>query len=267
VTTAPRKSPALAGFLSAIFVGLGQFYVGKWASGLMFIVCVLATGVLGVLFAPTDSFDPNYDTQVAVTLFSVVAWIVLVIWSVVDAVYSARRFNAERLLASPVAPSRAPAGPIPPSVDAPVGEGAAAASRDRRAIPPAALVLGVLVVALGASVVLLLASGGDDAPRTIVTETAPAPVTSTIPSAEAPAAISEAERRAFFDGALDELVRQGIPPVLRECALEFLARLSAEDIAAAIDDASIYQELSHEAGVRCAEEHPEAAARWFADQR
>jgi len=54
----PYKSPALAGFFSAVIPGSGKMYVGEWGDG---ITALLVTGLLA--FLAYDNFKANHNTR------------------------------------------------------------------------------------------------------------------------------------------------------------------------------------------------------------
>jgi tetratricopeptide (TPR) repeat protein len=63
----PRKSPFLAGLLSAVVPGLGQFYEGRWGDG---IQALLITGVFGAATAASlyAEYHNNYSDYVVPSL-------------------------------------------------------------------------------------------------------------------------------------------------------------------------------------------------------
>ena len=89
------RSPVVAALLSALVPGLGQFYNRQWGKGGGFLVAVLSlTVVLNKLTdhaqleratadAPLGSFGP--------LLTALLLLLALVIWSIVDAVRTAKR--------------------------------------------------------------------------------------------------------------------------------------------------------------------------------
>lgn len=92
----PSKNPTAAGILSAIVPGLGQLYCRQWAKGAGFLVSAIAIdGLFGVttgvvellrsLGAPVP-FGSPWRLLLGSLLFLVVA-----IWSIVDAVQTAQK--------------------------------------------------------------------------------------------------------------------------------------------------------------------------------
>jgi|GEM_PF-564677 len=76
-TAIELKNPALAAFLAWLVPGLGHFYQGRWAKGLLFSVSILGTFFLGlflgsnaevgpgrVVYVSRDPFRPHYLCQV-----------------------------------------------------------------------------------------------------------------------------------------------------------------------------------------------------------
>lgn len=94
--TQRASNPAVAGLLSALFPGLGQFYNRQWGKGAGFLLGLLV--LAGVLIG---SVDPQALQKAAdagtppenIGLLFLLATLTLVVavWSIVDAVRSARR--------------------------------------------------------------------------------------------------------------------------------------------------------------------------------
>jgi len=90
------KNPILAGVLSAVVPGLGQFYCRQWGKGAGFLVGTLL--LFGLL---TASVDPAKLEQAAETgvlmenmgqfLLIAVLLLALAIWSILDAIRSAKK--------------------------------------------------------------------------------------------------------------------------------------------------------------------------------
>ncbi|RME47736.1 MAG: outer membrane protein assembly factor BamD, partial [Deltaproteobacteria bacterium] len=82
----PRKSPPLAGFLSALLPGAGQFYTGRYANG------ASALFVNGLFFAGTyEAFDHGLPTLGGVLTLFTLGWYTGNIFSAVN---GAHHFNA-----------------------------------------------------------------------------------------------------------------------------------------------------------------------------
>ena len=89
-------NPAVAGLLSAVFPGLGQFYNRQWGKGAGFFL-----GLLVLVVALFSSVDPEQLHQSATSgtppenigQLALLALLVLavVVWSIVDAIRSAKR--------------------------------------------------------------------------------------------------------------------------------------------------------------------------------
>ena len=87
------KSPAIAGVLSGVMPGLGQFYCRQWAKGAGFLISMVvadaATGMTSTVLNVLESRQPPQN----MTMFLIGSLLVLVIaaWSVIDAVRTARK--------------------------------------------------------------------------------------------------------------------------------------------------------------------------------
>jgi hypothetical protein len=99
VATSSTKNPVVAGFLSGVVPGLGQFYCRRWRKGLAFLIgATVLDGILGVsagfidLFTAILSGGPPQDPLV-VTLKSL-PLVAIAGWSVVDAVKTTREGSA-----------------------------------------------------------------------------------------------------------------------------------------------------------------------------
>ncbi len=90
--TGHPKNPTLAGVLSGVMPGLGQFYCRQWGKGAGFLVGMLVadagTGMTRTVLDVLQSGQLPQD----LTLFLIGALVVLAIaaWSVIDAVRTAR---------------------------------------------------------------------------------------------------------------------------------------------------------------------------------
>ena len=83
----PAKSPALAGVLSFLIPGVGQFYNGHVGAGIGFLVGYMVLG--GLSFSTVDG-------MLYLNLIPFAGALALDIWSIVHAVKGAKRVNAER---------------------------------------------------------------------------------------------------------------------------------------------------------------------------
>ncbi len=90
--TGHPKNPTLAGVLSGVMPGLGQFYCRQWGKGAGFLVGMLmADAGTGMTHTVLDVLQSGQLPQ-DLTLFLIGALVVLAIaaWSVIDAVRTAR---------------------------------------------------------------------------------------------------------------------------------------------------------------------------------
>jgi len=90
--TGHPKNPTLAGVLSGVMPGLGQFYCRQWGRGAGFLVGMLvADAGTGVTHTVLDVLQSGQLPQ-DLTMFLIGALVVLAIaaWSVIDAVRTAR---------------------------------------------------------------------------------------------------------------------------------------------------------------------------------
>jgi len=85
------RSPMLAVFLSGIFPGLGQLYNRDWRKAVLFSVGGLLSGFgpLSPLSIDIDPGDPA--TGLLQVLLESLPFMVVALWSVIDAYRSARR--------------------------------------------------------------------------------------------------------------------------------------------------------------------------------
>jgi len=94
--TVTRKNSTLAGILSGIMPGLGQFYCRQWKKGAAFLVGGLAldavlgvsTGFLQLLQAGLTGLAPDEAKSI---LLRSLPFLGLAVWSVWDAVRTAKR--------------------------------------------------------------------------------------------------------------------------------------------------------------------------------
>ncbi len=91
-----RKNPTLAGILSGVMPGLGQFYCRQWKKGAAFLIGALimdaalgvSAGFLGLLQAGPGGLALDQAMSILVRALPFLA---LAVWSVVDAVRTAKR--------------------------------------------------------------------------------------------------------------------------------------------------------------------------------
>jgi len=86
-----QRRPLLAAFLSGIFPGLGQLYNGERLKALLFVVGGLVTGFgpLNPLNVEIDADDPAAGLRTL--LLAGLPFLLLALWSVVDAYRAAKR--------------------------------------------------------------------------------------------------------------------------------------------------------------------------------
>lgn len=95
----PRKNPTVAGILSGLMPGLGQFYCGRWKKGFAFLIgALILDAVLGVsagFFTLLQAGPGRYtlDTVMSV-LLPAIPFLGFALWSVLDAVRDAKRSQA-----------------------------------------------------------------------------------------------------------------------------------------------------------------------------
>lgn len=90
------KNPILAGVLSAILPGLGQFYCRRWGKGAAFLVGAIAVdGIFGVssgMLELVQSFgSPVPSDAMWKFLLGSLLFLAVAIWSILDAVRTARK--------------------------------------------------------------------------------------------------------------------------------------------------------------------------------
>src|ERR1700687_184773 len=88
---AKPRSPMLAVFLSGLFPGLGQVYNRDWRKAVLFSVAGVLSGFgpLSPLSSDIDPVDPG--TGLMKVLLESLPFMVVALWSVIDAYRSARR--------------------------------------------------------------------------------------------------------------------------------------------------------------------------------
>ena len=94
--TAHPKNPTVAGILSGVMPGLGQLYCRQWGKGAGFLVGALAIdGGLGVSSGTLDLFislgSPIPSDAMGKLLLGLVLFLAVAVWSIADAVRSAKR--------------------------------------------------------------------------------------------------------------------------------------------------------------------------------
>ena len=102
----PRKDPFIAGILSWFMMGVGQIYVREYWKGSLFIAASFTNKILLVLLinhintrygSSDESVNVNWSSFDAVTKVLIIGYLAeslgLRIFSVVDAVHSAQRYN------------------------------------------------------------------------------------------------------------------------------------------------------------------------------
>jgi TM2 domain-containing membrane protein YozV len=95
MSTEHRRSPALAGLLSALVPGLGQVYNRQWGKGVAFLAGVVALMLELSHLADQAQLDraaagaPLENTGLIIGLL--LLFLALVIWSIADAARTARR--------------------------------------------------------------------------------------------------------------------------------------------------------------------------------
>jgi hypothetical protein len=91
--TGCSKNPTLAGVLSGMMPGLGQFYCRQWGKGAGFLVGMLvADAGTGVTHTVLDVLQSGHLPQ-DLTMFLVGSLLVLAIavWSIIDAIRTAKK--------------------------------------------------------------------------------------------------------------------------------------------------------------------------------
>jgi len=92
-TEGASKNPWIAGILSGILPGLGQFYNRQWLKGVGFLLGTLVVdGVLGVTAGMIKFFQSGAPPEnTGQFLFGSLIILALVIWSITDAARTAQR--------------------------------------------------------------------------------------------------------------------------------------------------------------------------------
>lgn len=90
------KNPTIAGVLSGVMPGLGQFYCREWGKGAGFLVGAIAIdggfGVSSGMLELLQSFGaPVPSDMLGKLLIGSLLFLAIAIWSIVDAVRTAKR--------------------------------------------------------------------------------------------------------------------------------------------------------------------------------
>ena len=94
--TPTRRRPVVAVILAGLFQGLGQLYNREWLKALLFFAAGAVTA-----FGPLSPMDvdidlDNLEAGLQKVLLATLPFLVVALWSVVDAYRAAKRFNRER---------------------------------------------------------------------------------------------------------------------------------------------------------------------------
>lgn len=97
MTNGGQKNPTLAGVLSGVVPGLGQFYCRQWGKGAGFLAGAIAIdGGFGVSSGTLDllqSFGtPVPSDALGTLLLGMGLFLAVAVWSIIDAVRTARKF-------------------------------------------------------------------------------------------------------------------------------------------------------------------------------
>ena len=92
-TEGASKNPWIAGILSGVLPGLGQFYNRQWLKGVGFLLgTLIVDGVLGVTAGMIKFFQSGAPPEnTGQFLFGSLIVLALVIWSITDAARTAQR--------------------------------------------------------------------------------------------------------------------------------------------------------------------------------
>ena len=92
-TEGASKNPWIAGILSGVLPGLGQFYNRQWLKGVGFLLgTLILDGVLGVTAGMIKFFQSGAPPEnTGQFLFGSLIVLVIVIWSITDAARTAKR--------------------------------------------------------------------------------------------------------------------------------------------------------------------------------
>jgi hypothetical protein len=101
----PHKNPVVAGILSGIVPGLGQFYCRQWMKGTGFLIGALIADAgfgasAGFLQLFENLKDGTSPPDAGAILLRSLPLLIIAIWSVVDAVRTAQRSQTGAALPS-----------------------------------------------------------------------------------------------------------------------------------------------------------------------
>lgn len=90
------KSPLIAGILSGLVPGLGQFYCRQWAKGGGFLVAAIAIDVLFGVSSGTVELLRSFGAPVSLgalgkLLIGSLLFLAIAVWSILDAVRTAKQ--------------------------------------------------------------------------------------------------------------------------------------------------------------------------------
>src|SRR3989338_6748304 len=93
---APPRNPTLAGVLSGLMPGLGQFYCRQWGKGARFLAgAIVIDGGFGVssgMLELLQSFGaPVSSDALGKLLLGSVLFLAIAVWSILDAIRTAKR--------------------------------------------------------------------------------------------------------------------------------------------------------------------------------
>lgn len=94
------KNPVIAGVLSGVMPGLGQFYCRQWARGAAFLIGAIAIdasfGVSSGMLELLQSFGAPAPSDALGKLFlGSLLFLAIAIWSIVDAVRTAKKSSGK----------------------------------------------------------------------------------------------------------------------------------------------------------------------------
>lgn len=99
MSSGTSRNPTLAGVLSGVVPGLGQFYCRQWGKGAGFLVGAIALdagfGVSSGMLELLQSFGaPVASDALGKLLLGALLFLAVAVWSIVDAVRTAKRSSA-----------------------------------------------------------------------------------------------------------------------------------------------------------------------------
>ncbi|MBI5776496.1 MAG: hypothetical protein HY444_03810 [Nitrospirae bacterium] len=94
------KNPVIAGVLSGVMPGLGQFYCRQWARGAAFLIGAIAIdasfGVSSGMLELLQSFGaPTPSDALEKLLLGSLLFLAIAIWSIADAVRTAKKSSGK----------------------------------------------------------------------------------------------------------------------------------------------------------------------------